>query len=440
MIDMSVKFGSLTLKNPIIAASATPTHDPERCGKAAKANVAGVVLKTLYPEEREKPHAMNWINHKISPTYLYARPRFKLLNWDPVLPTQKPSLLRSGEKLIVKEPKLFTLYSIEQASVFEYSKYVDYVNDTKKQVGEDCAVIASIMGGTIDGWEDQCEIVNGSKADAVELNYSCPHAMEVEKELGATVGSVPAAAEEITRLCRKHLSIPMVPKLTAQVGDLVSVAKKCEQAGADGITEINRLMGVMIDIENARPIEWGSYSGFGGPYMLPLTLRWLAKSKEGGIKVPLSATSGVWEWEDVVSCLMVGADTVQTCTAIMCKGYEEMTKWVNKMAEWIEQKGYKSINEIKGIALKNFISADEIEREIPVMVGGKSSKISVVDEQACKKHLRIYSCGWCERTCFHDAVKVEDQAKIDDEKCEACGLCSSVCPAKAITIKPKEKI
>jgi len=439
MIDLSVRMGNVTFKNPIIAASATPTHDPDRCAKAAKANAAGVVLKTLYPEEREKKHALKWITDRISPTYLYARPRFKLLYWDPILPTPKLGLLRPSEKLIVKEPKLFTLYSIEQAAVFEYSKYENYVNETKKQVGEDCVVIASIMGGTIEGWEDQCEIVNGSKADAVELNYSCPHAMEVEKELGATVGAVPAAAEEITRICRKRLSIPIIPKLTAQVGDLIPVAKRCEEAGADGITAINRLMGVMIDIENARPIEWGSYSGFGGPFMLPLTLRWIAKMREEGIKVPLSATNGIWDWDDVISCIMVGADTVQTCTAVMCKGYEEMTKWINKITEWIEQKGYKSISEIKGIALKNFIPADEIEREIPVMVGGKSSKAAVLDKEACEKHLRTYSCGWCERTCFHDAMKVEEYAKIDEEKCEACGLCVSICPAEAITIKPKEE-
>jgi dihydropyrimidine dehydrogenase (NAD+) subunit PreA len=427
LVDLTVRMGKLVLKNPIITASATPTHDPERCAKAAKAGSSAVILKTLF--------------HKTAiAAYRFARPRFKLLGWDPIIPEPKPGLLRPREKLVVKEPRYFILYSIEQSTVYDYSKYEWYINETKKKVGEDCAVIASIMGGTPEGWEEQCEIVNGSKADAVELNFSCPHAAEVERGLGVDVGAIPEVAEEIFRICRKKLSIPMGVKLTAQAADLVAVAKRIEAAGADFITAINRLMGLMIDIEEARPIEWGSYSGFGGPFMLPLTLRWIAKMREAGIKAPISASNGPWDWDDVIRCIMAGADTVQTCTAVMCKGYEEMTKWIEEITKWMEKKGYKSISEIKGIALKKLIPVDKIEREIPVMVGGKSSKIAVVDEEKCKKHLRTYSCGWCERSCFHDAIKVEEYAKVDEEKCEACGLCVDICPVDAIKIKLKEEV
>jgi dihydropyrimidine dehydrogenase (NAD+) subunit PreA len=429
MVDLSVKMGDLVFKNPIITASATPTHDPERCAKAAKAGSSAVILKTLF--------------HKTAKTtYLFARPRFKLLDWNPILPEPRPGLLRPGEQLIVKEPKRFTLYSIEQSTVWDYTKYRWYIDETKKRVGEDCIVIASIMGGDPEGWIEQCEIVNGSKADAVELNFSCPHAAEVEKGLGVDVGAIPEAAEEIFKICRKNLSIPTVGvKLTAQAADLVAVAKVIERAGVDYITSINRLMGLMIDIDEARPIEWGSYSGFGGPFMLPLTLRWIAKMREAGIKVPISATNGVWDWDDVIRCIMVGADTVQTCTAVMCKGYEEMTKWLKAITEWMEQKGYESISEIKGIALDKIIPVDKIEREVPIMVGGKSSKIAVVDEEKCKKHLRVYSCGWCERACLHDAIEVKEQyAVVDEETCEACGMCRELCPAEAVEIKLKEEV
>ena len=338
---------------------------------------------------------------------------------------------------------MFTLYSIEQSAVWDYDKYRWYIDETKKQVGEDCLVIASIMGGAeCEGWEEQCEIVNGSKADAVELNFSCPHASEAEKGLGTDVGSIPEVAEKIFKTVRKKLSIPAVGvKLTAQSADVAATAKALERSGVTFITAINRLLGLNVDINEARPVAWGSYSGFGGPFMLPLSLKWVAKMREVGIKVPLSATNGPWDWEDVIKFIMVGADTVQTCTAVMCKGFEEMTKWLKEITNWMQQNGYDTIDEMKGIALKNLIPVDKIERELPIMVGGKSSKIAVVDQVNCKKHLRSYSCGWCERACMHDAIEVDSKegyAVVDEEKCEACGMCSELCPPQVIKINPKE--
>jgi len=292
-------------------------------------------------------------------------------------------------------------------------------------------VIASIMGGVEKGWEEQCEIIKGSKADMCELNFSCPHAAEVEEHIGTAVGSVPEQAEKITRLVRKKLDIPIIPKMTPQAGNVAGIAKMCERAGADAVTIHNRLMGLMIDIDKARPIEWGCYSGFGGPFMLPLSLRWIAKAREAGVKIPISATNGYWNWQDPIRAIMVGADTVQTCTAIMIKGFEEITNWLRGMEKWMEEKGYSTVKEFKGIALENIIPADKIEREVPIMAGGTSSKIAVVDKDKCSL------CEWCQKVCFHEAMSMDDYPVVDEEKCEACGLCASVCPEGAITIQKK---
>jgi dihydroorotate dehydrogenase (fumarate)/dihydropyrimidine dehydrogenase (NAD+) subunit PreA len=406
-VDLSVDFCGFKMKNPIIAASATPTHDPIACKKAADAGAGGVILKTLFAKEA-------------APSYNYARPRFKLLNWHP-----------SGKGKTAKYPDSFTLYSIEQSTVFSYDKFEWYINKTKELVGENVAVIASIMGGVERGWEEQCEIIQGSKADICELNFSCPHAAEVEEHIGTAVGSVPEAAERITKLVRKKLDIPIIPKMTPQAGNIAAIAKMCERAGADAVTIHNRLMGLMIDIDKARPIEWGCYSGFGGPFMLPLSLRWIAKTREAGVKIPISASNGYWNWQDPIMAIMVGADTVQTCTAVMVKGFEEITNWLREIEKWMEGKGYKNFKELKGIALKNIIPGDEIEREVPIMVGGTSSKIAVVDTDKCSL------CEWCQKVCFHEAMSMDDYPTVDEEKCEACGLCASVCPEGAITIQKK---
>lgn len=405
--ELTVDYCGVKMKSPIIAASATPTHDPTACKSAADAGAGGVVLKTLFSKEA-------------APAYNYARPRFTLLNWNP-----------TGKGKKSKYPDCFTLYSIEQSTVYPYDKYEWYINKTKELVGEDVAVIASIMGGTEEGWEEQCEIIKGSKADLCELNFSCPHAAEVEEHIGTAVGAVPEQAEKMTKLVRKRLDIPIIPKMTPQAGNVAAIAKMCERAGADAVTIHNRLMGVMIDIENERPIEWGCYSGFGGPFMLPLSLRWIAKAREGGVTIPISATNGQWRWQDPIRAILVGADTVQTCTAIMIKGFEEITNWAKGMQGWMEKKGYSKVEEFKGRALKNIIPADKIEREVPIMIGGTSSKIAVVDEDECTL------CGWCEKVCFHEAIFMDGYPVVEEEKCEACGMCSSVCPEEAITIQKK---
>lgn len=406
-VDLTVDYCGVRMKSPIVAASATPTHDPVACKKAADAGAGGVVLKTLFAKEA-------------SPAFNFARPRFTLLNWKP-----------TGKGKAAKYPDSFTLYSIEQSTVFSYEKYEGYINKTKELVGENVAVIASIMGGVERGWEEQCEIIKGSKADLCELNFSCPHAAEVEEHIGTAVGSIPETAERITKLVRKRLDIPIIPKMTPQAGNVAGIAKMCERSGADAVTIHNRMMGLMIDIDKERPIEWGCYSGFGGPFMLPLSLRWIAKARESGIRIPISASNGYWHWEDPIRAIMVGADNVQTCTAVMIKGFEEIGRWLRGMEKWMEEKGYRNINEFKGKALKNIIPADKIEREVPIMAGGTSSKIAVVDEGKCSL------CEWCQKVCFHEAISMEDYPTVDEEKCEACGLCGSVCPEGAISIKKK---
>jgi len=406
-VDLSVNYCGVKMKSPIIAASATPTHDPIACKMAADAGAGGVVLKTLFAKEA-------------AASYNYARPRFTLLDWNP-----------TGKGKTAKYPDSFSLYSIEQSTVFPYDKFEWYINKTKELVGKDVAVIASIMGGVEKGWEEQCEIIQGSKADMCELNFSCPHAAEVEEHIGTAVGSVPEIAEKIVKLVRRKLDIPIIPKMTPQAGNVAAIAKMCERAGADAVVIHNRLMGLQIDIDKARPIEWGCYSGFGGPFMLPLSLRWIAKAREAGVKIPISATNGYWNWQDPIKAIMVGADNVQTCTAIMIKGFEEITHWLKEMERWMGEKGYTNINDFKGIALKNIIAGDEIEREVPIMVGGTSSKIAVVNEDKCSL------CGWCQKVCFHEAMSMEDYPVVDDAKCEACGLCASVCPEGAISIQKK---
>lgn len=432
MVDLSVEYCGETLKNPLICASGPPTQSPEACIRAAKAGFSGIVLKTLF--------------HKaLGPfRYQYTRPRFKVLDWRGLQDWRTMMSIpekRVGEKVELMRPP-HTLLALSGGDVGTYyldEKYAEFVNKVKKIYKKyDAKVIASIGAGSQEGWEELCGYVDDSEADMVELNLGCPWVSEADKAFGGTAGAVPELAEKYTRICRKLLSIPIITKVNPLgIPNPTEVAKACERAGADGITSSDAgIKGLRIDIETGKPLGL-TFASTAGPYILSYTLGRIAEMRMEGIKISISASFGIWDWDDVIRCIMVGADTVQPCRAIMLKGYAEATRWLNKITRWMVSKEYEDLRELKGISLKHVTTSDKVPRETPVAIGGKSSKIAVIDAEKCRNHLQNFVCGWCKESCFHFAIKVDEYAKVSERRCEACGLCESLCPVYAITLKPK---
>ena len=144
------------------------------------------------------------------------------------------------------------------------------------------------------------------------------------------------------------------------------------------------------------------------------------------VKVPISAVLGVWEWKDIVQYIMVGATTVQSATAVIMQGYNIVKKWLGEIASWMEKRGYESIDEFKGIALKNILRTKDVERA--------PKKISInVDGDRC------VGCGECVISCFYEAITLKNgKASINHELCDVCGLCFEKCPVDAIYISQYE--
>jgi len=401
MADLSTKYVGLQLKNPLLAASATETKDAKTMKKCIDAGFGGVVVKSLY-------------GTSIAVARKWHRPRFQLLNWHPT----------STDPL--KAPDGFILYSVEQGSQFDYNEWRDDVNRAKDIIGDKGVVIGSIMAGSMSDWPEMCEVVRKTNMDALEIDLSCPHMKETHKESGIELGADPKHAAEITKLVIDNVNVPVIPKLTPQTANLVLVAKEVEKAGASAITCHNRMMALHIDIETASPSVWPSYGGWGGPWMLPYNLAWLTKLYPE-VKVPLSATSGIWKWQDIIAAIMAGATTVQSCTAILVKGFDVVKEWLDNINAWMDKKGYKSLNEIRGAVLRNLVSGAELKR-------GQPGVHAVVDEGKCT------GCQWCEKICLYEAIAVEDGvAEVNEDKCDGCGMCAAVCPSKAVSMtKPSE--
>jgi dihydropyrimidine dehydrogenase (NAD+) subunit PreA len=179
-----------------------------------------------------------------------------------------------------------------------------------------------------------------------------------------------------------------------------------------------RLSGIMLDIETAQPVPFGSLAGYGGPYLIGYGLKMVSQAAKE-LKIPIISGLGVWDWRDIVAYIMCGATLVQSAVGIMLQGYKVTKKWSDQMEAWMEGKGYSSVTEMRGVALKNIVKTADVPRK-PSDIG------MVVDTAKCTK------CGVCLRSCFYDAIALTKVgAVIDPKKCDVCGMCSEVCPSYA---------
>jgi dihydropyrimidine dehydrogenase (NAD+) subunit PreA len=393
MADLSMEVVGVKFKNPVILGSASPTMDSYGVKKGIDGGAAGAIVKSLFGDSGKLGRN-------------FPRPRFKLFDYKEY-PGYPETL-----------PHSFTLHSLEESSHFGYEEYMDDINKTKEMIGDEGVVMASLSGATLEEWEQMCNMINETKADWVEINVSCPFAADMGVKMGA--GDV-ERCPEITKLCAGILNKPFSVKISPQAADPVAIAEKVEKAGAMAVNLSARLSGIMIDIETAKPIGPGAMGGWGGPYLLGYGLKIVSQASKR-LNIPIIAGLGVWEWQDIIRYIMVGASLVQSAAGIMLQGYSVSKKWNENINLWLENKGFNSLEEIKGIALPNIMKTKDVVR-------APEGVHAVVNFNECSK------CGVCVRSCFYDAIRLTKAgAIINTNKCDGCGMCMEVCPQNAITM------
>ena len=169
------------------------------------------------------------------------------------------------------------------------------------------AIIANISGFSEDEYRECCEkAAQAPEVDILEVNISCPNVHGG----GLAFGTSAKAAAGITRMAKEVSCKPVFIKLSPNVTDIVEIARACEDAGADGLTLINTLLGMRIDIVRRRPVVANRYGGFSGRAIFPIALR-MVNQVARACKVPLMGCGGVATAEDVVEMMMAGATAVQ---------------------------------------------------------------------------------------------------------------------------------
>ena len=201
-------------------------------------------------------------------------------------------------------------------------------------------VVANVAGRTLEDYEGICARLDGL-VDMIELNISCPNV----RAGGMALGIKPENVEEVTRLCKGALAkTPLVVKLSPNVESIAVNAQAAEKGGADCISLINTLTGMVIDIERRRPVLANNTGGVSGAGIMPVALRMVYEAAHA-VSIPVIGMGGITCGKDVVAFMIAGARAVQVGTANFTDAYA-IPRIVRETEEWLSAHGISDVNEI----------------------------------------------------------------------------------------------
>jgi len=393
MANLQTTFAGVSSPNPFWLASAPPTDKAYNVNRAFEAGWGGVVWKTL---GEAGPPVVN-VNG----------PRYGAL-----LSADRRLMGFNNIELITDRDLEINLREIAEV----------------KRLWPDRALVVSIMVPCVESsWKAILPRVEDSGADAIELNFGCPHGMS-ERGMGAAVGQVPEYIQMVTQWCKLYTRLPVIVKLTPNITDIRHPARAARAGGADAVSlinTINSIMGVDPYTLTMSPSvgNKGSHGGYCGPAVKPIALNMVAEiardPQTAGI--PISGIGGIGTWRDAVDYLALGAGNVQVCTAAMVYGFKIVQEMADGLSSYMDEMGFDSVAQIVGKATPTvsdwrYLNLNHISK-------------AVINQDAC------IQCGRCHIACedtSHQAITFEKDGKrhfeVKEDECVGCNLCVNVCP------------
>ena len=406
--DLSITFLGVKFDNPFCLSSSPVGNCYDMCAKAYEEGWGGVVFKTIGPAD--------YIINEVSPRF---------------------------DKLDKECTPFVGFKNMEQIAEHSLEENLADLRKLKKNYPHK-VLIASIMGNNEQNWEELARLVEEAGADMIEMNLSCPQM--TSHAMGSDVGTNAELCRSYCQAVKRGSKLPVLAKMTPNITDMVPVAKACLEGGADGISAINTIKSICnIDLDKkiGMPIVNGksSISGYSGKAVKPVGLRFIQQMRVAIPNVQISGIGGIETWEDAAEYILVGAKTLQVTTGIMQYGYRIVEDMKNGLEHYMEEQGVDRLEDLVGLATKNIIPAEELDRDYIVYPR--------IDEDKC------VGCGRCVISCYdgaHQAMewnKDNRRPKCNHDKCVGCLLCGHVCPVGAIskgeiifkkTAKPNRKI
>lgn len=206
-------------------------------------------------------------------------------------------------------------------------------------------VIANISGFSVDEYAYCCERIDKQEqVGIIEVNISCPNV----KHGGMSFGTVPESAYEVTRAVKAVTTKPVYMKLSPNVTDIAAIARACEEGGADGLTLINTMLGMRIDVKTRRPVIANTMGGFSGAAIFPVALRMVYQVAKA-CRIPIMGCGGVATARDVIEMMMAGATAVQVGAENLRNPYA-CKEIIETLPAEMEKLGIRSLKDIIGVA------------------------------------------------------------------------------------------
>ena len=351
MADLSTVFTGLRFENPFLLASAPPTESESNIMRAYDAGWGGVVTKTI----------------GLHPVVNVAGPKTKFIRAD-----------NSGSRVsMAKRPDttLVASWNWELISDKPMDWWLPRIASIKR-AWPDRILVASIMAGSgndkeLANWQTLVEGVQDAGADAIELNFSCPHMDRMD--MGANVGKDPVLCSVSTQAVKAVATVPVWVKLTPATANIVEEAEATFRGGADAIVSSNTFPSIPpFDPDTLDPEVnvdgFVSSGGMGGPAILPLSLAKMAQMTQAFPDREFSGIGGISTFEHALSYFLLGCGTVQVATAAMLDhaiGPNVIRNLTEGLAAFLErhaERGWTTLDDVRGLRRDRIVAQSAIRR------------------------------------------------------------------------------
>jgi dihydroorotate dehydrogenase (NAD+) catalytic subunit len=305
--DITCDFLNLRLRNPIVLASGILGTSADVLERVARAGAGAVTAKSCGPTPRA------------------GHPNPVAVDWD---------------------HGLLNAIGLSNPGAEEEARMLAEARTRLDPLG--VALIASIFAGTVAEFGDVARIIAEARPHLIEVNISCPN---VADEFGTPFAATCESAAAVTEAVKRNSGgIPISVKLAPNVPNIGRIAAAAVEAGADAITAVNTMPGMLIDAEAGRPILFNRVGGVSGPALKPIALRCVYEIARA-VRVPIIGTGGVTTGRDAAEMLMAGATAVGVGSAVWARGVEALGDIAAELEAFMAQEGYRTLGAVRSAVL-----------------------------------------------------------------------------------------
>ncbi len=390
MADISCDFLGIKSPNPFWLASAPPTDKKINVMRAFEAGWGGVVWKTLGSQVKN------------------VSSRYSAIDFN-------------GQRVA-------GFNNIELISDRPLDINLKEIIEVVKEFPDRAMIISLMADNDRNSWHEIVKRCEQTGAHGFELNFGCPHGM-TERGMGASVGQDPEIAKMVVEWVMEVATLPVITKLTPNVHSVVPTGRAAVEGGSNALSLINTIQsvtGIDLDTLIPNPNVGGKsvFGGYCGPAVKPIALKMLTTIAKDPLtsQVPISGIGGVSNWKDAVEFMLLGATSVQVCTAAMKYGFRIVEDLNEGLSNWMDEKGFEKITDFIGKSVPTITEWEKLDINYHV--------IANINQDKC------IHCGLCHIACedtSHQAIfKIDgmpyNDYVVNEPECVGCNLCQIVCP------------